>query len=47
MARFHVRQADGRLLDGAPAVLAMWALLPRWRWLARAGRLPGASWLME
>ena len=42
-----MRQADDCLLDGAPAFLAMWALLPGWRWLARAGRLPGVSWLME
>ncbi|MCZ4317281.1 DUF393 domain-containing protein [Comamonadaceae bacterium G21597-S1] len=47
LARFHVRQADGRLLSGAQAFLAMWALLPGWRWLARAGRIPGVAWLME
>ena len=47
MARFHVREADGRLLSGAPAFLALWAVLPGWRWLALAGRLPGAAWTME
>lgn len=47
LARFHVRQADGRWLSGAPAFLAMWAVLPGWRWLAGVGRLPGAAWLME
>jgi len=25
----------------------LWAALPGWRWLALAGRLPGAGWLME
>jgi predicted DCC family thiol-disulfide oxidoreductase YuxK len=47
MARFHVRSPDGRLLSGAPAFLALWAVLPGWGWLARAGRLPGMPWVME
>jgi predicted DCC family thiol-disulfide oxidoreductase YuxK len=47
LARFHVRDADGRLLSGAQAFLALWATLPGWRWLARAGRVPGAAWAME
>jgi len=47
LARFHVRDADGRLLSGAQAFLALWATLPGWRWLARVGRLPGAAWAME
>ncbi len=47
MARFHVLRADRSLLSGAQAFLALWATLPGWRWLARAGRLPGAAWVME
>jgi predicted DCC family thiol-disulfide oxidoreductase YuxK len=47
LARFHVRGSDGRLLSGAQAFLALWAVMPGWRWLARFGRLPGAAWLME
>ena len=47
LARFHVRGRDGELLSGAQAFLALWAALPGWRWLARAGRLPGAAWVME
>jgi predicted DCC family thiol-disulfide oxidoreductase YuxK len=47
MARFHVRAADGQLLSGAQAFLALWATLPGWRWLTLAGRLPGAAWAME
>jgi predicted DCC family thiol-disulfide oxidoreductase YuxK len=47
MARFHVRAADGRLLSGAQAFLALWAVLPGWRWLARVGRAPGMAWTME
>ncbi len=47
LARFHVRSRDGELLSGAEAFLALWAALPGWRWLALAGRLPGAAWAME
>lgn len=47
LARFHVRDTNGRLLSGAHAFLALWATLPGWRWLARVGRLPGAAWAME
>jgi predicted DCC family thiol-disulfide oxidoreductase YuxK len=47
LARFHVRDAEGRLHSGAQAFLALWATLPGWRWLARLGRLPGAAWAME
>lgn len=47
LARFHVRDSDGRLLSGAEAFLALWAALPGWRWLALIGRLPGAIWVME
>jgi predicted DCC family thiol-disulfide oxidoreductase YuxK len=47
LARFHVRSREGQLLSGAEAFLALWAALPGWRWLAMAGRLPGAAWVME
>lgn len=47
LARFHVQRREGELLSGAQAFLALWAVLPGWRWLALAGRLPGAAWLME
>lgn len=47
LARFHVQGCDGELLSGAQAFLRLWAALPGWRWLAFAGRLPGASWVME
>jgi len=47
LARFHVQQPNGELLSGAEAFLALWAVLPGWRWLAFLCRFPGAVWLME
>ena len=47
LARFHVRSTSGELLSGARAFLALWTVLPGWRWLARAGRLPGATWVID
>lgn len=37
--RFHVI-ADGKLLSGVDAFIALWRALPRWRWLARLIDLP-------
>jgi predicted DCC family thiol-disulfide oxidoreductase YuxK len=47
MARFHVRRADGELLSGAQAFVALWLQLPGWRWLGRAASLPGATAVLE
>ncbi len=37
--RIHVQQGD-RLLVGVPAFLAMWAEIPRYRWLAKVVGAP-------
>lgn len=47
LARFHVREPDGRLISGAAAFGRLWALLPAWRPLAVLLRVPGALWLAE
>ncbi|NQW93955.1 MAG: demethoxyubiquinone hydroxylase family protein [Polaromonas sp.] len=47
LARFHVQRADGQVLSGAAAFVALWATLPGWRYLALVARLPGATPAME
>jgi predicted DCC family thiol-disulfide oxidoreductase YuxK len=47
MTRFHVRQKDGSLLSGAEAFVALWLIMPGWRWLCRFGLLPGVTPLLE
>lgn len=47
MARFHVRRQDGSLLSGAAAFVALWQVMPGWRWLARVAMLPGVTPVLE
>jgi predicted DCC family thiol-disulfide oxidoreductase YuxK len=47
MARFHVRRADGALVSGAEAFLALWRATPRFRLLGRALSVPPLPWLLE
>ncbi|MCJ2036494.1 DUF393 domain-containing protein [Methylobacterium sp. J-068] len=46
-ARFHLRRPDGTLVSGAAGFAALWAVLPRWRILARIAGLPGVTGLGE
>ena len=34
MSRFHVQERSGRRLSGAAAFVALWSVMPGWRWLA-------------
>jgi len=47
MARFHVRDAEGRLVSGAAGFAALWSVLPAWRPAARIARLPGVRGVLE
>jgi predicted DCC family thiol-disulfide oxidoreductase YuxK len=47
MARFHVRDPQGRLYSGAAAFSQMWRLFPGWRWLGWLSAVPPMSWLFE
>lgn len=38
MRRFHVRDADGRLISGGRAFAHLWAAIPRYGWLGRLFR---------
>lgn len=46
-SRFHVETAEGRVISGAAAFLKLMAVLPRLRWLARIGGLPGIRLIFE
>lgn len=47
MARFHVALPGGELRSGARGFVALWRVLPGWRWLGRFASLPGVTPLLE
>ena len=47
MRRFHVREANGRLLIGGAAFARLWRALPGWRLLGWVSAVPPISWASE
>ena len=47
MARFHIRDQDGSLRDGAEAFVIVWAYTPGLTWAARLLRRGPLVWLLE
>lgn len=47
MARFHVRDAKGRLVDGGPAFAVLWKQFPAFRWLGLFFSFPAARWVLS
>jgi predicted DCC family thiol-disulfide oxidoreductase YuxK len=47
MARFHVRDANGRLASGARGFALLWQQFSGLRWLGRVAALPGIVHVLE
>ncbi|MEO1405312.1 MAG: DUF393 domain-containing protein [Pseudomonadota bacterium] len=47
MARFHVRQHDGVLIDGGRAFIALWRQLPAFRAIGIICSFPPLIWIID
>lgn len=47
MARFHVRDKDGTLIDGGRAFIALWKELPAFRLLGTVCSIPIIRWSVD
>jgi predicted DCC family thiol-disulfide oxidoreductase YuxK len=47
LARFHVRRADGVLVDGTRGFAALWCVLPRVAWLGRIASVGAVAALLD
>jgi predicted DCC family thiol-disulfide oxidoreductase YuxK len=47
LARFHVRRADGTLVEGMRGFAMLWQSLPRTAWLGRLAAFGPFPWLLD
>lgn len=47
LARFHVRRADGMLVDGVSGFAALWRVLPRFAWAGRIASIGPLRLLLD
>ncbi len=47
LARFHVRLADGALVDGVRGFAVLWRVLPRFAWAGRAASIGPLPLLLD
>ncbi len=47
MARFHIRDRDGRLYSGAHAFARLWRALPEFHFVGRCAENPLVLWVLE
>lgn len=47
LARFHVREPDGRIFSGGLAFAHLWSALPALRPVGRLFRIPPLAWFLE
>lgn len=47
LARFHVRDGEGRMRSGADGFATLWRAVPGWGWLGRLEGVPGIRAVME
>jgi predicted DCC family thiol-disulfide oxidoreductase YuxK len=47
LRRFHVQDADGRLISGGRAFAVLWTALPGYSWIGRLFRLRPLAWAID
>ena len=47
LSRFHIRDHEGRLIEGAEAFTTLYAEFPGFSWLRPIGRFAPARWLLN
>jgi predicted DCC family thiol-disulfide oxidoreductase YuxK len=47
LRRFHVQDADGRLISGGRAFAVLWTALPGYAWIGRLFRLRPLAWAID